>query len=43
MSLTRQNAPITPVFASQSAYLAVEQQPADEAEAERLAQLRQLI
>ena len=43
MSLSLQNAPITPVFAPQSAYLAVEQRPADETEAERLAQLRQLI
>ncbi|TFZ63250.1 hypothetical protein E4631_23385 [Hymenobacter sp. UV11] len=43
MSTTRQNAPFTPVFAPQLAYLAVEQQPADEAEAQRLEQLRQLI
>jgi hypothetical protein len=43
MATTHQNAPITPVFASQLAYLAVEQQPADEAEAQRLEQLRQLI
>ncbi|WP_223654114.1 hypothetical protein [Hymenobacter psoromatis] len=43
MSLTRQNAPITPISAPQSAYLAVEQQPADETEAERLTRLRQLI
>lgn len=33
----------TPVFAPQLAYLAVEQQPADSAEAQRLEQLRQLI
>ena len=43
MNPTRQSAPFTPVFAPQSAYLAVEQQPADQAEAERLEQLRQLI
>lgn len=40
---TTQSAPFTPVFAPQSAYLAVEQQPADETEARRLTQLRQLI
>jgi hypothetical protein len=33
----------SPVFASQLAYLAIEQQPADSAEAQRLEQLRQLI
>ena len=33
----------SPVFAPQRAYLAVEQQPADSAEAQRLQQLRQLI
>jgi hypothetical protein len=43
MSATRQNTPFTPVFAPQSAYLAVEQQPADAGEAQRLEQLRQLI
>ena len=43
MTPTHQKAPITPFSAPQSAYLAVEQQPADEAEAQRLAQLRQLI
>ncbi|TVT36729.1 hypothetical protein FNT36_24770 [Hymenobacter setariae] len=40
---TRQNALNTPVFASQLAYLAVERPPADEAEAQRLRQLKQLI
>ena len=43
MTPTTQNVPFTPIFAPQSAYLAVEQQPADEAEAQRLEQLRQLI
>lgn len=43
MTPTRQNAPITPVFASQLAYLSVERPPADETEAQRLGQLRQLI
>lgn len=43
MTSTQQNAPNTPVFAAQLAYLAVERQPADEAEAQRLTQLRQLI
>jgi hypothetical protein len=33
----------SPVFAPQLAYLAVEKQPADAAEAQRLEQLRQLI
>ena len=33
----------SPVFAPQRAYLAVEQQPADSTEAQRLEQLRQLI
>ena len=33
----------SPVFAPQLAYLAVEQQPADAAEAQRLEELRQLI
>ena len=39
----RQNASFTPVSAPQSAYLAIEQQPADETEAQHLEQLRQLI
>ena len=43
MPLTTQHPLNSPVFAPQRAYLAVEQQPADAAEAERLEQLRQLI
>jgi hypothetical protein len=43
MTRTQQNASNTPVFAAQLAYLAVEQQQADETEAQRLAQLRELI
>ena len=43
MTLHQQSALITPIFALQRAYLAVEQQPADVAEAQRLKRLRQLI
>lgn len=43
MASTQQNTPNTPVFTAQLAHLVVEQQPADEAEAQRLAQLWQLI
>lgn len=43
MSATTQHPLNSPVFAPQLAYLAVEQQPADSAEAQRLEQLRRLI
>lgn len=43
MPPTTQHPLNSPVFAPQLAYLAVEQQPADAAEAQRLEQLRQLI
>ena len=43
MPLTTQHPLNSLVFAPQLAYLAVEQQPADSAEAQRLEQLRQLI
>ena len=39
----RQNASFTPVSVPQSTYLAIEQQPTDETEAQRLEQLQQLI
>ena len=43
MPLTTQPLQNSPVFAPQLAYLAVEQQPADSAEAQRLEELRQLV
>ncbi|GAB3879742.1 hypothetical protein GCM10028824_43720 [Hymenobacter segetis] len=43
MPPTTQPSQNSPVFAPQLAYLAVEQQPADSPEAQRLEQLRQLI
>ncbi|MDF7815583.1 MULTISPECIES: hypothetical protein [Hymenobacter] len=43
MSTSYQNSQNSAGFAPQWAYLAVEHQPADEAEAERLEQLRRLI
>lgn len=43
MPPTTQHPLNSPVFAPQLAYLAVEQQPADATEAQRLEQLRQLI
>ena len=43
MPLTTQHPLNSPIFAPQLAYLAVEKQPADAAEAQRLEQLRQLI
>ena len=43
MPPTTQSPLNSPVFAPQRAYLAVEQQPADSAEAQRPEQLRQLI
>lgn len=43
MTSTNQNTPNTHIFSPQLAYLAVERQPADEAEAQRLTRLRQLI
>ena len=43
MPTTTQYPQNSPIFAPQLAYLAIEQQPADDAEAQRLEQLRQLI
>jgi hypothetical protein len=43
MLLTTQHPLNSPVFAPQLAYLAVEQEPIDSTEAQRLEQLRQLI
>lgn len=43
MPATTQNPLNSPVFAPQLAYLAVEQQPTDSTEAQRLEQLQQLI